>query len=166
LLEDFASFRLFVDDTAHSLPQTMEVFQQKYPLKAGDADLTWLTQLGESFFADLLKLAHQNSVGNSPGQLSEKVVQILTQMRQAITDIKAPLIYLPFAATDAAILEISNWFKKNVSPEAIFDVNYDGELIGGCALSINGNYRDYSLRVKIDESKEQILRSLVAFKTK
>ena len=72
-------------------------------------------------------------------------------------------LYLPFDMPRSELVKLGKWFKENVSPETVVDIQYQPELIGGGAFSWKGQIQDYSLRARIEASKKQILNSLLAF---
>lgn len=68
-------------------------------------------------------------------------------------------IYLPFESTDASSLQIGSYIRKSFNRIMLLDPKFDPNLIAGCSLVWNGVYRDYSLRAKIEQRKEEILES-------
>lgn len=67
-------------------------------------------------------------------------------------------IYFVFLPEPPQIKEVGDWLRKNLNnPKLIFDIKVDPSLIGGCAVVYKGVYRDYSLKAKISEHKEEIM---------
>lgn len=75
-----------------------------------------------------------------------------------INNIPPLSIYFVFLPEPPQIKEVGNWLRKNLNnPKLIFDIKVDPSLIGGCAVVYKGVYRDYSLKAKISEHKEEII---------
>lgn len=94
---------------------------------------------------------------------AENVNESFKLLEDAISHAKIILIYLPFEAPEQEINKLGSWFKQNLGPTSLIEINYDPGLIGGCALSFNGMYKDYSLRARINENKKQILDVLLSY---
>jgi|SRR3989344_3432862 len=89
--------------------------------------------------------------------------EIFSQFDQNISKLPALTIYLAFEPSDEAIERIGTKVRQLFSPNLILDVKYDPRLIAGCALVWGGVYKDYSLKLKIEESKDKILESFKKF---
>src|SRR3989338_3041485 len=85
-------------------------------------------------------------------------------LEKSINDTKNILMYLPFELPEDQVIVLGGWFKKNLGEDTLFEINYDPELIGGCAISYKGIYKDFSLRAKVDENKVKILEVLGGYK--
>lgn len=106
-------------------------------------DLNWLATLGESFYKNFTK---------------DNVYQIFDDLARLQAKLPKLTIYLPFEATDNLCLQIGSYARKTFGkPNIILDTKYDPALVAGCALVWNGIYRDYSLRARVEERKEEIL---------
>lgn len=71
----------------------------------------------------------------------------------------SPLImYLAFESGEAENQQLGTWARQIFgNPQLVIDVKYNPDLIAGCALVWKGVYKDYSLKKKIEDQKEQIL---------
>lgn len=164
LLKDYLNFKLFQDDKKMDFLESVGAFLQKYPLYQIEGH--WISSLGEDFIKQF------NDTNSS---------SLLISLNHYFESLNTPILILPFPLSDdiiyqkninleqdkagktiptQLIVEIGTWFKKNVSELFIFQSDYNPDLIGGCALSINGVYRDFSLRVRINENKEAIIKML------
>ncbi|KKQ66709.1 MAG: hypothetical protein US86_C0004G0027 [Candidatus Daviesbacteria bacterium GW2011_GWA2_38_24] len=139
-LKEFLNFLIF------------EKNNPKNPLE-GAVDKDWVESLGKDFYS----------------KFNSSNVETLTKAVEKISEqIKVVLLYLPFSVTEGNpnFDKVSQWFKKNLGELSIFEINFDPELIGGCALSLNGVYKDYSLRGKLSAQRNKVLASLSEFKRK
>jgi hypothetical protein len=67
-------------------------------------------------------------------------------------------LFLPFAPMLYETPRLGKWLRSNVNPRALMEVKIDVSLIGGCAVSYKGIYRDYSLKYYLLRSKAAILK--------
>ncbi len=91
------------------------------------------------------------------------VAEIFDDIESKINHFKTLTMYLPFEVQEDASKQIGDYVRKNFSSLLLLDIKFDPNLIAGCALSWNGIYRDYSLRSKIQEKKDDILESFKKF---
>lgn len=110
---------------------------------------SWLESLDNNFWA-------QFNISN--------VNNLFKEIESYISGLRTVTFYLPIEFPDTQISSIGGWLKRNVSPSTIFEISYDPNLIGGCAISFKGLYKDYSLKGRINDNKEAILQSLRDFK--
>jgi len=67
-------------------------------------------------------------------------------------------IYFVFSLEEAQVKQVGEWLRKNLNnPKLVFDIKVDPGLIGGCAVVYKGVYRDYSLKGKISQNREQLV---------
>lgn len=125
-----------------------KLFAPQAPLQIEPGDLNWINSLGGDFLNQFNK---------------DNVNKIFTDIDAYIRQLKPLIIYLPFESTDEANTQIGLTLRKNFTGHKIFDLKFDPKLIAGCALSLNGVYKDYSLRVKIENEKGKILESFKKF---
>ncbi|MEK7617424.1 MAG: hypothetical protein AAB414_05220 [Patescibacteria group bacterium] len=111
-------------------------------------DLNWLSSVSQT-----LQTFHKDNV-----------YQILEELESQSSQLPLLTIYLPVASTDNICLQIASMARKTFqNPKIILSAKYDPNLIAGCALVWKGVYRDYSLRVKIEEKKEELLGNFKKF---
>ncbi len=157
VLRDFAFFRLFnlsVEQQKLPLSSQIQLFLALHQKDILELNLlrqegNWMTSLGDEFFS-LINPANNND--------------FFKTLEDMANNTKPIIIYLPIELPEPNQLELGQWLKTNVGPQSLYEISFNGELIGGCAISYNGTYRDYSLRAKINNNKEAILTSLKSYK--
>lgn len=128
VLKEYLSQKLFATQSVPNLTQE---------------EAAWLNSLGESFTQSFNK-----------DSLSSIFSALETKLNQA----QSLTLYLPFEPRPEDFESLGKWVRATFNkPELLLDVKFDPELIAGCALSWKGIYRDYSLRKKIEDNKEQLL---------
>ncbi|OGE31629.1 hypothetical protein A2631_00675 [Candidatus Daviesbacteria bacterium RIFCSPHIGHO2_01_FULL_44_29] len=167
LLKDYINFRLYQSTEKLAFLETISAFLTRYPLYNQDAH--WISSLGEEFYKNF------RDTNSST---------VLRDVNKYLDEMSVPVLYLPFALTDDIIdqkslggpanstqvvpvqvmVEIGSWFKTNVSKTFIFEPSFSPDLVGGCALSMNGTYHDFSLRISMNEHHEEIIKSLKGIK--
>lgn len=161
VLKDFISFKLYKigsDPTKLTLAQQIEMYLTLHQKNLSELDLlrqegNWLVALGEQF---LNLFTPQNSS------------QIFKVLEEYVATIRPIFVYLPFEMPGNEIEALGQWFKQNIGKRTLYEINYDGDLIAGCALSYGGVYRDYSLKSKLTENsqliQDAILKNLKSLK--
>ncbi len=160
VLRDFISFRLYKisEGPPLPLPKQIELYLALHQKDLSELNLlrqegNWLIALGEQF---LSLFTPQNSS------------QIFKLLEEYAATIRPIFVYLPFEMPDQEVLNLGQWFKQNIGKGTLYEINYDGDLIAGCALSYRGVYRDYSLKRKFSENsqliQEAILKNLKSLK--
>lgn len=169
LLREYVNFSLFTQTDAKTQSDKFEQFKASYKNEGIDDQMVenfkWIGSLGE-----IVKLFNP-----------QKIDSQFSQLEKSIQDTKTVIVYLPmelnlenynFSVGESSSsrvspqIKIGRWIKENVDKKMIFDVAIDPSLIGGCALSLNGVYKDFSLKAKIEENKAAILKSLTEYKGK
>lgn len=125
-----------------------KVFARRDYLTQDAVDLNWLNSLGEPFFKQFNK---------------DNVDKLFEGLELYIQNLKPLIIYFASPPSDVIIIQTGLWLRKNCPSHQIFDAKIDPNLVAGTALSLNGVYKDYSLRVKIAAEKEKILASFKKF---
>lgn len=157
VIKDFISFRLFnltPEQNKLPLPAQVELFlalHQKDIIELNILRLegNWAVSLKEEFY-------NQFTLDNYQG-LFKALDQISAQVNPII-------VYLPIELPEKDRFSLGSWFKQNLGLTTLFELQFDANLIGGCALSFKGTYKDYSLRSKISQNQAQIISSLKEFK--
>lgn len=112
-------------------------------------DLAWLKSLPANFYQQFTK---------------DNVYQIFAVGENYLNQIEPLILYLPFEVDDQAQVLLGESVRQTFSkPGMVLDIKYDPTLIAGCALVWKGVYKDYSLRAKIDQKKEEILEGFKKF---
>ncbi len=108
------------------------------------ADIAWLNSLPKTF------LEQFNESNFS---------QIMTGLENSINKLQALTLYLPFEINDQIAEQIGQKARITFNQLLLLDIKYDPNLIAGCALVWKGIYKDFSLKAKLGQQKEQILES-------
>ncbi len=67
-------------------------------------------------------------------------------------------IFFVFIPDNSQVEGFGKWLREHLkNPELLFDVKIDSSLIGGCAISYKGVYRDYSLKARIAANKANLM---------
>ena len=120
-------------------------FSAKEDVEITKKNKTWLVSLPDDFLKQFEKT---------------NVYEKLDSLEKEINNIKPLTIYLAFEIPDEETETLGTYLRREIKPDLVFDVKLDPSLIGGCALSWKGIYKDYSLRASIQAKREQILSSL------
>lgn len=107
-------------------------------------DKTWLESL------DSRLIAHFN-----PYNMDTE----FKSFEQKLHDIKPLTIFLPFQIPDEEVDNLGRYIRQNFKPDAVLEIKFDGNLIGGAALSWNGVYKDYSIRSLITQNQTQLIEA-------
>lgn len=112
-------------------------------------DLDWLKSLPSGFYQNFTK---------------DNVYQVFTNLEGEIPKLKILIMYLSFEPDDVTLNQIGQASRKAfASPLLLLDIKLNPILIAGPALSWKGVLRDYSLKAKLTERKEEILQSFKKF---
>ena len=82
-----------------------------------------------------------------------ELTDILTDSLKSLALIS---IYIPFEATDSDHKRFGEWVRSNIDKYALIEIHVDILVFGGCAVSVNGKYYDFSLRHRLEEHTEDI----------
>lgn len=110
------------------------------PLSAQDSN--WLKSLPESFYQKFNK---------------DNIYNIFATLNKIDTNIPILTMHLAFEPDDTTLSQIGAFARKTfASSSLILDIKFDPNLIAGAALSWKGVYRDYSLRAKLEEKRQEL----------
>lgn len=154
LIKEFLNFAFFTNQTGDDFNTLFEKFKSKYLRENALSDikeLNFIHSLGVSFF----KLF-------TPATLHLQ----LEQLEEQLLKNKTITLHIPFDLPDESVQELGVWFKQNLDATVLFNVVLDPTLIAGCAISFNGNYRDYSIKSKLKNTHTEVLNLLNSFKNK
>lgn len=126
-----------------------------------DSLLESFYQVGNKNLDELLS----SSTGNSTSILIKKILsdnnilssdfvsceKLLSQVRNGVKKMKVVRITLAIDPTDEIISHISDWINRNLEANTLIDIDKDESILGGAVLSINGNYKDFSLKKILEE---------------
>lgn len=167
MLRGFINFLLFTGNADLPINEAMKEYSKSV---SRDNQISWISSLDASLLQDM-------APDNAPAffadleagidQVKTVVLYVPTDIDEDPTQALTPVGSNQPSAQEQqlAIDSLGAWFKKNLGPQTLFEIKYDSELIGGCALSYKGTYKDYSLKVRIDENKTEILKNLISLHT-
>lgn len=108
----------------------------------------WLTTLNQDFFKKFTR---------------ENVYDTFNQLEKEIKKIQPLIIYFPFEVTHKDFTPVGQYLRKTYGKNFLAEIKVDPTLIAGTAFVWKGIYKDYSIRKKISENREEILTSLKSF---
>lgn len=113
-----------------------------------EQDLAWLNSLGEDFYKNFNKL---------------NVYQMLGLLEKELNQIQVLTIYIAFDMPEDQLDQLGVWLRTNTKPNILFEIKHDPNLMAGSALSWKGIYKDYSIKLRIDQNRDAILASFKSF---
>ncbi len=158
VIKDFVNFIFYelgqdVKDEKFDLSVTLSEFEIKSLKRISNQYISEELKILRSFNKDFFSLFDKNNLN-----------QNLKELENHINATKTIIIYVPFDMPDSELERLGVWVKKNLGSQTIFELSFDPSLIGGCALSYNGIFKDYSLRQKIKDNREKITQMLLSFR--
>lgn len=127
----------------------IELFNLKVdPKHQENEHIAWINSLGEDFFKVFTRDDFQ---------------QVFEELDRQISEIQPLVIYFAYEPGPSQIILIGGWLRQNLGKNFIYDIKLDYSLIGGCAFVWKGVYKDYSVKAKISQNREQILESFRNF---
>jgi len=117
--------------------------KQANPLKLPPNQQTnWLVTLNQEIFKNFTK---------------DNAYQIFDELEREIRTIKPLVVCIPFELPEEGITELGQYLRKIFGKNFMAEIKIDPSLIAGTALVWNGVYKDYSIRNKISDNRDQIL---------
>lgn len=121
-------------------------------------DHTWLLTLTEEYET------HANSVLRTITK--ENVGEIFAQLEEKTTKISPIVIFLPILLPPDEIDNLGRALRRVYGKEFFAELRLDPLLIAGAAFAWKGVYKDYSLRQKIRDNQDEILKSFAKYTQK
>jgi len=134
ILKEFVEHKVYSKTTS-----TLSQFLKKE--KYNESDIEVLKEMPEEIF----KIFDKKNTYNTFNRL--------TSLLQETKPIE---VYIPYEFDDKETEKLGLWFRNNVSDEAILEPHTDPALLGGCAVAMDGVYKNYSLRYYIDKYRDKI----------
>lgn len=126
-----------------------QIFGTKDTRGFSSEDLTWLSSQPPTLTSDITK---------------DNIDSIFDDLEKKIKEVKALVMFIPTDFPADTIKDIVTRLRKDYGNNFLIDLKTDPNLIAGCALVWNGIYKDYSLRGKMNERKDEILSILKKWK--
>lgn len=106
---------------------------------------SWLASLGENFYKQFSR---------------DNVYQKLRTLEDTINATEPLILYITFDMPEDEVNKLGVWIRANIKSGLVFDTKIDQHLIAGAAISWKGRYRDFSLKARIEDRRERILKIL------
>lgn len=87
----------------------------------------------------------------------ENITEVFHELEERIHTLSPLVIFVPVMLSEEEVADIGTIVRRDYGAHFVIEIRLDPLLIGGAALAWNGIYKDYSLRKKIDERKEEII---------
>lgn len=107
-------------------------------------DQAWIDTLGDDFLNKFNK---------------DNLVKLLDGLANKTKQLKSLGIIIPVEFPQDQVKLLGEKVRSSFGQNFLIDIKLDPSLIAGCALVWNGVMKDYSIRAKIDESKQTILET-------
>lgn len=121
-----------------------------------------LSELTDSSAQEIKKILTNNKIDSSDHTTIENV---LLKAKEEIKKLKIAKITLAIDPSKDMISVISDWINKNLGGGIILDLSKDESILGGVIISIDGIYKDQSLKKNLEElflkKKSEILGSIL-----
>jgi hypothetical protein len=69
-------------------------------------------------------------------------------------------VYIPFDPTYDDVVKLGVWFRDEVDKTIIMELHVEPRLLGGCAFSYKGIYKEYSLMYYLKKKRQDISQML------
>lgn len=153
VLKDFLNYRFFNLEPGIDRAAAFQKFVGEYSQTNSRAnleyDIAFVQSLSDQFI----------------DQFTAKTAKtLLTQIEDGIKNAPAVILYVAFELPDPELKRIGQYFKTNFGPEILVDIQFNPALIGGCALSYKGIYRDFSIKQKIEQRQKELLSTLLSYR--
>ena len=113
--------------------------------------------VGEEFRQKLTTVEGSGQLPSSRKELSDFLKE-LEKILEKTPVLKLKLAFLP---TKEFLTKLTDWVKKQTGKKVFFDIEVKEDIIGGCIFEYEGEYRDYSLGSKLEETLEQEVQKFV-----
>lgn len=105
-------------------------------------DTLWLKSLPQTLFQKFTK---------------DNVYEIFTNLEKNINNLKVLTMHLAFDPDEASLNELGAHARTTLaSPTLLLDIKLNPNLIAGAAFSWKGRLRDYSLKSKLEEKRQEL----------
>lgn len=137
----------------HRLRILKSHFAQKFyggalQIEPAEDDLRWMKTLPQSFFEFFT---------------ADNQAHVFTFLEGKLKETPTLTLNLAFNPPDELINELGEYYRKNFTSFQLIDLKFDLSLIAGCSIVWKGVFKDYSLKNRIEERKEEIMQQFRKF---
>lgn len=79
----------------------------------------------------------------------------IKELKLFLENFRSLKLAIAFSPSQSIVSEISSWAKTNIGEDVLVDLTYDESVIGGAQITFEGEFKDYSIRKKFEEAKEE-----------
>jgi hypothetical protein len=160
IVKDFINFKLFDGNIKKPTPELWQTFKKDFATKSfkeessvvqfeNEQDLQFIESLGFKY----LDSFNQSNLNG-----------LFKETEKEIYQTKTLTLFIPFEIPHNEIDHLSSWTKQNFGQDTLLEFKFNPDLIGGCAISYKGVYKDFSIQKKIKEHQKEITDSLNSFR--
>lgn len=82
-----------------------------------------------------------------------ELTDVLTESLKSLALIS---LYIPFESSEKDNKRFGEWVRGNIDKYALIEIHVDAQVFGGCAVSVDGRYYDFSLRHRLEGHTQDI----------
>jgi F0F1-type ATP synthase delta subunit len=84
-------------------------------------------------------------------------------VNKEISNLIPLIVYIPFEMPETEFKQLGDFVKEKFGSHILIELRFDPTLIGGCSLVWKGQFKDYSLKSKMTQNKEEIFSTFKSF---
>ena len=93
----------------------------------------------------------------------ETMYKTLDEIRDTIGALPTIGLYVPHRPKSADEVLYGEWLRSKVNPQLVMDIHVDDGVVGGCAITADGMWRDYSIRYYMRKKREDVINILTTY---
>ena len=86
----------------------------------------------------------------------DNAYELTDMLTESLKSLNLISIYIPYEATDEDHKKFGLWVRANIDKYALIEIHVDSQVFGGCAISVDGRYYDFSLRHRLEGHTQDI----------
>jgi hypothetical protein len=83
--------------------------------------------------------------------------KLMEAIREAILTRPSVVLAVPFDPTPEQTSAYGTWFRANVQPDILLNINFDASVVGGCSITWQGKQVTYDLEYLIKQKRNEIV---------
>jgi F0F1-type ATP synthase delta subunit len=109
----------------------------------------------------LTAFLEQNHMNLDNSQARSEIIKQLRLLKD-----KVPVIHMTFAVTadGESLATLTQWVRNQVHPQAVIDVGLQPALVGGVYVRTPNHIHDWSLRAKLHDGHDILVKELESFR--